>query len=167
MRSVIYRTLFLTLAVAWSQPVHADNSRWLPDPKATPGATNPDITQANIAKNICNRGHWSTKSIRPPASYTTALKKSQLRDGVYADRFRDKTPSLYEEDHLISIELGGHPRSEKNLWPQPWDGKYGAHEKDKIENRLHKLVCDGTLTLKAAQQMIAKDWIKAYQEYIE
>lgn len=159
----------ITLALLLSPPVFAAdaNSRWLPDPDATPGAANPDITQANIAKTICNAGKWSTKSIRPPASYTTTLKKSQLADGVYARRFKDKTPSLYEEDHLISIELGGHPRSEKNLWPQPWDGKYGAHAKDKVENKLHRLVCDGTLSLHQAQRMIADDWILAYQRYVQ
>jgi hypothetical protein len=27
-------------------------------------------------------------------------------------------PKDYEEDHLISLELGGAPRDPKNLWPQ-------------------------------------------------
>jgi len=61
----------------------------------------PEITQATI----CNP-QWSTKTIRPPASYTNNLKKQQLN----AARYVDKTPSHYEEDHLISLELGGHPR---------------------------------------------------------
>ena len=63
---------------------------------------NPDITQATI----CNR-NWSTDSIRPPTSYTNALMTQQLAEL----RRRDKTPSHYEEDHLISLELGGHPRT--------------------------------------------------------
>jgi hypothetical protein len=45
-----------------------------PDPTLTPGAINPDITQATIAATICNP-RWSTKTIRPPASYTNTLKK--------------------------------------------------------------------------------------------
>jgi len=54
---------------------------------------NPDITQANIRETICNP-NWSTKSIRPPVAYTSALKARQLA----ASRFKDKTPSHYEED---------------------------------------------------------------------
>ena len=86
-----------------------------PDPTLTPGATNPDITQATIAATICNP-QWSTKTIRPPASYTNTLKKQQLG----ATRYVDKTPSHYEEDHLISLELGGNPSDRKNLWPEMW-----------------------------------------------
>src|SRR5215470_2592162 len=48
-----------------------------PDPARTPGVANPDITQDNIADNICNT-NWSTKSIRPPVSYTNPLKRQQM-----------------------------------------------------------------------------------------
>jgi hypothetical protein len=72
-------------------------------PAATPGAVNPDVAQANIADTICNLG-W-TATICPPASYRNQLKKQQLA----APRFKDKAPSHYEEDHYISLELGGHP----------------------------------------------------------
>ena len=46
------------------------------------------------------------------------------------------------------------------------NGAYGAHVKDRLENQLHKLVCNGTLTLQAAQRAIATDWIAAYQKYV-
>src|SRR5216683_2609243 len=32
----------------------------------------------------------------------------------------NKTPAHYEEDHLVSLELGGHPRDPRNLWPERW-----------------------------------------------
>ena len=35
----------------------------------------------------------------------------------------------------------------------------GSHEKDSLENLLHKRVCDGTMTLRAAQRAIATDWL--------
>ena len=60
-----------------SQALAAD----LPDSSVTPGATNASVTQANIAVTICIPG-W-TKTIRPPASYTTKLKLLQLRSGPY------------------------------------------------------------------------------------
>jgi hypothetical protein len=45
---------------------------------------------------------------------------------------------------------------------QPWN----AHVKDKLENELHKRVCNGSLDLKTAQQEISTDWIAAYNKYV-
>src|SRR5437762_14268859 len=76
-------------------PYHADLAR-------TPGVLNPDVTQANIADTICKHG-W-TRTIRPPTDYTNALKLKQMREyGVRG------SAAQYQEDHLISLELGGHP----------------------------------------------------------
>ena len=38
-------------------------------------------------------------------------------------------PQGCEIDHLISLELGG-ANTEDNLWPQPYDGDWNAHDKD-------------------------------------
>jgi hypothetical protein len=111
-------------------------------PSHTPGARYSKVTQATIGKTICVKG-W-TKTIRPPLSYTNALKKQQLAQFHYADQ----NPSHYEEDHLISLELGGAPYSKKNLWPEPWSQ---AHKSDPRENAWHKKLCTGTLTLKQAR----------------
>jgi hypothetical protein len=67
----------------------------------------------------------------------------------------------YEEDHLIPLELGGHPTDPKNLWPELRAGVYGATQKDGIENSLHNKVCLELMTLVAAQAAIAKDWESA------
>ena len=67
---------------------------------------------------------------------------------------------------MISLEIGGAPRDPKNLWPETWNGVYGAHVKDKLEDRLHKLVCNHTITLKQAQDSIATNWIAAYKRYV-
>jgi hypothetical protein len=69
-----------------------------------------------------------------------------------------------EVDHLISLELGGSNRP-ANLWPEPYDIVWNAKVKDKLENRLHKMVCAGEIDLSTAQKAIAKDWIAAYQQY--
>src|SRR5438045_2342486 len=45
-------------------------------PTHTPGARYSKVTQATISSTICVRG-W-TATIRPPASYTNALKRAQL-----------------------------------------------------------------------------------------
>src|SRR5712691_11281001 len=73
---------------------HAGPASLYPDPGRTPGFSNPDITQANISKNICNPS-WSTKSIRPPASYTTGLKLQQMKEWSLPG-----SPADYEEDHF-------------------------------------------------------------------
>jgi len=106
------------------------------------GARYYKVTQATIGKTICVKG-W-TKTIRPPSNYTDALKRVQLAQWRYADQ----NPSHYEEDHLISLELGGAPYSQKNLWPEPWAQ---ARKSDPRENAWHRKVCNGTLTLKQAQ----------------
>ena len=157
-----------------------------PRPDAFPGATNPKITAANINQNICKKG-WSTKSIRPATSYTNTLKATQLQalDYTLANKLpkvktrsgtttrpdirkciaRSSNPSCYEEDHLISLELGGHPTSPDNLWPEPWFGTWSARVKDTLENRLHTMVCNGDISLRQAQKSIATDWVAAYRMY--
>ena len=53
----------------------------LPNPSMTPGAIDPDVTQANIQQTVCVRGY--TKTIRPPAYFTNRLKKQQIRQYGY------------------------------------------------------------------------------------
>ena len=134
----------------------------LPNPQRTPGAVNPQVTQADIDSTICVSG-W-TSTVRPPSSYTTSLKEQQLATG-YAYQ-GDTNPSDYEEDHLIPLELGGSPASVSNLWPQPYNVTDGARIKDQVENKLHSLVCDGALSLTSAQQKIASNWFVAYETYV-
>jgi len=108
----------------------------------TPGVLNPEVTQATIASTICIRG-W-TKTIRPSSDYTSRLKLEQLR--AYGLRGR---PTEFQEDHLISLELGGHPTDPRNLWPEPYPR---ASDVDRIENELNDAVCSGRLTLADAQR---------------
>jgi hypothetical protein len=108
----------------------------------TPGVLNPDVTQATIRSTICTHG-W-TRTIRPPTGYTSRLKVEQLR----AYRLRGR-PADYQEDHLISLELGGHPTDPRNLWPEPYPR---ASEVDRIENDLNAAVCSGRMSLGDAQR---------------
>jgi hypothetical protein len=70
-----------------------------------------------------------------------------------------------EIDHLISLEIGG-ANTEDNLWPQPYDGDWSAHDKDRLEGKLHQLICNKTISLEEAQTAISTDWVAAYREYI-
>jgi hypothetical protein len=126
----------------------------LPDPGCTPGAIDPRVTQDNLFETICKKGYTTT--VRPPASYTNKLKVEQIVAYGYADT----NPHSYEEDHLISLELGGAPSDPSNLWPEQ-----GAspNAKDKIENECNQKVCDGKISLHDAQIQIASNWHTACQ----
>jgi hypothetical protein len=127
----------------------------LPDASCTPGATNPDVTQSTIDSTICVSG-W-TATVRPPTSYTNALKKQGIADYGYSDT----SMADYEEDHLIPLELGGAPRDPRNLWPEPHAGAKNSYSKDAIENKLKTAVCNGQVTLAAARNAIATNWTTA------
>src|SRR5436190_23881636 len=77
----------------------------LPDPSCQPGTYNPDVTQSTIDTTICVSG-W-TATVRPPSSYTTALKVKQIAEYGYSDT----STADYEEDHLVPLELGGAPKA--------------------------------------------------------
>ncbi len=125
----------------------------LPDPNCTPGVTNDQVTQANINQTICVSGF--TKTIRPSVEYTDHLKKQQMREYGFTDSIHN-----HEEDHLISLELGGSPSDPRNLWPEPHKS---PNPKDKVEDFLHAAVCDNKITLQDAQHRISTDWTTAEQ----
>jgi hypothetical protein len=129
----------------------------LPDPACTPGVLNPDVTQDTIDSTICVSG-W-TATVRPPSSYTSALKVQQIADYGYSDT----SPSDYEEDHFVPLELGGAPRDPQNLWPEPHSDASGdtSASKDHVENALKSAVCKGTVSLSDAQNAIMTDWTTA------
>ena len=125
------------------------------------GALNPDVTQDTIGQTICVPGY--AKSVRPATSYTNGVKEMLLQRA-------HKNPMLaqyYELDHIIPLALGGHPRKLDNLELQIWEGENGAKKKDRLEVKLHCLVCSHQVTLATAQREILKDWQAAYHKYAE
>lgn len=135
----------------------------LPIKKYTPGATSPSVNQDNIQSTICKSG-W-TDTIRPSTSYTNKLKTDQLASTYksFAKKWGTNL-SAYEEDHLISLQLGGSPTDPKNLFPQPYAG-LNARTKDVVETALKRLVCSGKLKLVDAQKAISTNWVIAYNKY--
>ncbi len=121
-----------------------------PDPKLTPG----DVLEVT-REDICTPGY--AKKVRDVPG---ALKKR-----IYQSYGRSREKDVCcEVDHLIPLELGGSNRP-SNLWPELYNIEWNARVKDRIETRLHNLVCSGELDLGTAQKAIAKDWIAAYQQY--
>lgn len=122
----------------------------LPDPRLTPG----DSLPVGIAA-ICVPG-YSARVRHVPVSE---------KEAVYARYHVAHVPYAHEVDHLVSLELGGS-NSISNLWPEPYAGRWGARAKDVLENKLHELVCDGTMSLKHAQRIEATNWVSAYRKLI-
>ncbi|MBI5153271.1 MAG: HNH endonuclease [Parcubacteria group bacterium] len=105
------------------------------------------------ANDVCRHGY--TKEVR---SVSTALKREVCR------RYGVSYPTphgAYEIDHFIPLELGGS-NDVTNLWPEPANPRPGFHEKDVVENYLHREVCKGRMTLKQAQEAIRNDWYAVY-----
>lgn len=113
------------------------------------------MNQSNIQKTICVPG-W-TRTIRPQSYVTNKIKVARLKSENLPGTISD-----YELDHVISLQLGGHPLDPKNLWMEPLHGPSGALVKDKLENALKRDVCSGKIKLAYARRVIAKDWIGEY-----
>ena len=123
----------------------------LPNASLTPG----DVL-AVTKTDVCQSGYSKLVRNVPQAVKDQAYKNYGITHHAAGE---------YEVDHLISLELGGS-NSIKNLWPQsyltqPWN----AHVKDKLENELHRQMCNGTISMATAQHDISTDWIAAYKKY--
>lgn len=110
---------------------------------------NPAVTQSTLQSTICLSGYSST--IRPALSYTNTVKKALMtKQGLSWD-----TRASYDLDHIVPLEVGGAPKDKVNLMLQT---KADSAAKDVFENKHHKLVCAGKMTLAQGQACFMKDW---------
>ncbi len=117
-------------------------------------ALNPAVAEATIRSTICVTG-W-TATIRPPESYTRPLKLQQMAaEGLTG------SPSDYEEDHRMPLELGGAPRDPTNLSPESHASSY---TKDAAENAAKREVCAGA-DLRGVQAAFVSAWLGPYPTY--
>lgn len=145
---MLLRLCSILSIVLYSTAVYASS---LPDINLTPG----DTVEVSLDV-LCTVGYTATVRNVPPS----------LRRQVFKNYNTDPNSDKFEVDHLISLELGGS-NDIKNLWPESYTKlPYTARAKDKLENKLHKLICTNKLDLKTAQQMISTDWISAYHQFI-
>lgn len=154
-----WHVLALLVCLGASLSVWAQEAPSIPHHETTPGATNPAVTQANVTQTACVSG-W-TKTVRPPSSYTSKLKATQIHMQHLPGTARD-----YHEDHLVPLCVGGAPRDTENLWPQPLQGKWTAAVKDQLESSVCRAVCRGDMTLQEGQAVfLAPDWTKEYERF--
>jgi hypothetical protein len=128
----------------------------MPDPSKTPGRAS-----YRTIDQICKKG-----SARDERDVSEAEKaKVYQAYGISKCGGYCSGKQGCEIDHLISLEIGG-ANTEDNLWPQPYDYNWNAHDKDLLENKLHVLVCNGSISLEEAQTAIKADWVAAFKKYV-
>jgi hypothetical protein len=123
-----------------------------PDRRCSPGAYSRELTAAVV----CAPG-FRTRPIRNvPESEKRAV---EVEYGLQPGRHGRSL----EIDHIVSLELGGS-NDIANLFPEGLYAHPGYRVKDRLENRLHELVCSGELSLRDAQLRIASDWERLYEQ---
>lgn len=157
MPACVVKKIILTICIALTFPTaQGRDLKILPDPELTPGIVTPLDTKA-----VCSM-KWDKDK-----RFVTAAMKHQVFTsyGLIGNLDRScKGKRHFEVDHLVSRELGGADEI-RNLWPQCYSGHWNAVLKDRVENRLHKEVCAGTITLEQAQDEIRSDYRVPYRRY--
>ncbi len=140
--------------------VPTKNVAELQDSTLTPGA----VVSTNV-NLVCSLGYAS--SIRPRGALWRTLK-AEAYAGYHIPAAQRATVdgagvhhSFYQVDHLIPLELGGDPTSIENIWPQRIES---AERKDRVEDKLHELVCSGQMSIGVAQQRIRENWKTAVND---
>ena len=120
-----------------------------PDPACTTGAVFSNLTKDDIC--------WS--------GYSASVRDvpESLKSKVYENYGVERVPYAYEVDHCCSLALGGSNEI-SNLWIQKYNMTLGAYDKDRVENCLHRLVCDGDMNLQQAQYDVCHNWTKYLKE---
>lgn len=162
-RKLLWLAFLLSLLMCWPAPVTSQTLPYveynaLPNAKLTPGAVNTQVMAEpgagsylidGVEYNICARD-FRTKPFRHTSQ---ALKKQVCREYGAADCPNRKSG---EVDHLVPLEIGGADVL-ANLW---WQPAPAYHVKDRLEDRLPKLVCAGRMSLQDAQECVRGDWVK-------
>jgi hypothetical protein len=148
----------LALVCALASPAMAASDGIRPDPMLTPGAV-----RTTNRDDICSTKTGAIRNVSGSLKLQV-YRRYGMSGPTAAFPGADLLPP-YEVDHLVSLELGGS-NDITNLWPEAFNQPLGAHEKDKLENKLHRLICAGRISVEAAQHAIATDWVAAYRQYV-
>jgi hypothetical protein len=122
-----------------------------PDRRCSPGAYYSKLTKSVICSST-----FRTSNYR---NVQTSEKHAVEQEYGLAPK---PYGSTLEIDHIVSLELGGS-NNVANLYPEEARPSPGYRVKDKLENKLHELVCSGQISLRSAQQQIAANWQALYK----
>jgi hypothetical protein len=146
--------LLAILTIAVYRLLPSDNRatvRLMPDHELTPG-----VARAISTSDVCHISYSDDARLVSASTQEKVLQEYGIDDAQARN---------YELDYLISPQLGGTDDI-RNLWPEPQSAtEWNSRTKDALEERLHQLVCDGSIDLVTAQQDLANNWISAYKRY--
>jgi hypothetical protein len=121
-----------------------------PNPRLTPG-----VVVTTDVNAVCEQ----------PKRVRAAISSAQQQAVFYTYRIPYPPASpLYGLDYLVPLQLGGAAVT-ANIWPAAVNG-VGFHEKEQLNYRMRRLVCQGGMSLTQAQQEIATDWYALWVQYV-
>lgn len=142
--------------------LNTEGYRIVPDTTITPGLTDPTVTLADLSKPAYIKAARNVPQSEKDRVYALYKVPPATRAQLAV---KYKMVSAFEVDHDISIENGG-ANGVANLWPEPYFGAWNAHDKDRLENYLHKLCKAGTITLDEDQDEVrGYHWVWSYLHY--
>lgn len=147
------RTFTILAALLLAIPALADDLPIRPDPTLTPG-----VVASTDEAEICGIVDGKTYSQRH--RMTTAAMKAEVfkRYGIQKDG------RSWEVDHRVELSLGGAD-DVRNLWPQEGWQHPSFHDKDRLEDRVWRMVCkEHSMSLAEGQAIFLGDWIAGYQK---
>jgi hypothetical protein len=110
-----------------------------PDRSCTPGVAIPSLRR----RVLCDRGYASRFPPIGAAARRRVFAAYGLAEG-----------NGYRVVHLVGLRFGG-TNDDPNLWPIP-ASLFGTHAR--LEQRLTSLMCRGTLAVRTARRLEARDW---------
>jgi hypothetical protein len=126
-----------------------------PDPRLTPGAVALSDPTA-----VCRQSRHA-----PRISNTNPLLSVAEQGAIYKSyRVAPNTIKRYSLDFLVPLQLGGAV-TPANVWPISLTKGMGFAEKQRLNVRMHILVCHGEMPLADAQKLMADDWVALWVRY--
>jgi hypothetical protein len=126
-----------------------------PNPRLTPGAVaSTDLTV------LCRQSRHA-----PRISQANPLLSVSEQDAIYKSyRVAPNRIKRYSLDFLVPLQLGGAV-TPANVWPISLTRGMGFVEKQRLNVRMHILVCHGEMPLAEAQKRMAEDWVALWVRY--
>lgn len=103
------------------------------------------VTQSNLNATVCSPGY--TDLVRPSSSFIRRARRE------LSARTPTDPAKKYVVDHIVPLSVGGSPADMRNLALQE---RSESVLKDRVENRVHHQLCNGTRSLRSAQRCFSE-----------
>jgi hypothetical protein len=125
-------------------------------------------SRGSLPDAVCTPGSWVThrRAVVCAPGYRGLAIGERSRGIVLRDYGIPRSESgRYRIVAVVPLQLGGS-RKISNLWPLALARRPGLAEKQRLDLTLGSLACSGRLTVYAAQQAAARNWVRAYQRLV-